>query len=263
MENFQNVGTIDYSFVNSPAKIAVYNDLRSAPKVITINPDSTLEFIENLTSKIYTESQNLGGKFAYTIIKEITENFIHANFTEVVVSILDDGNTIRFTDQGPGFSNTECAILPGFSSASEPMKQYIRGVGSGLPIVYDYTKFYDGSIKIENNLDHGSCVTVTMLKDITKSCAFSSHDISVNKDIKAKELENIKNITNTRQITILKQFLKHKVLGITELTNLTGYSQSTVYNDLMFFEENKILRVIANKKRVLTELGIEFLKLFN
>lgn len=78
------------------------------------------------------------------------------------MSILDAGSTIRFTDQGPGIKNKDKAQLPGFSSAIEPMKDYIRGVGSGLPIVRDYLEFSHGTITIEDNMGQGSVVTISL-----------------------------------------------------------------------------------------------------
>ena len=69
---------------------------------------------------------------------------IRDSFKEVVVSILDKGNTIRFADHGPGIPSKEKAQMPGFSSAVEPMKNYIRGVGSGLPIVREYLESSHG-----------------------------------------------------------------------------------------------------------------------
>lgn len=68
-----------------------------------IAPTTTAEFIENLASTIYTQAQQAGGSIPYTAIREVSENFIHAQFKEIVVSIFDKGNTIRFTDQGPAF----------------------------------------------------------------------------------------------------------------------------------------------------------------
>ena len=53
------------------------------------------------------------------------------------------------------------AQLPGFTSAIEPMKHYIRGVGSGLPIVKEYLDFSHGTISIEDNLGTGAVVTIS------------------------------------------------------------------------------------------------------
>lgn len=152
----------DFAFVPSTARIALYDDLKIAPRVTEIEPAETGAYIETLATTIYNQSKSSGGSIPYTVIREVSENFIHARFQEVVVSILDHGNTIRFADQGPGIACKDKAQLPGFSSAIEPMKSYIRGVGSGLPIVKEYLEFSHGSITIEDNLGCGSVVTISL-----------------------------------------------------------------------------------------------------
>ena len=138
----------DFTYVPTIARIVLYDDLRSAPRITEIQPATTAEYIENLASKIYEQAKLAGGTIPYTVIREVTENFIHARFAEIIVSILDQGNTIRFADQGPGINQKEKAQLPGFTSAIEPMKRYIRGVGSGLPIVREYLDYSHGTISI-------------------------------------------------------------------------------------------------------------------
>lgn len=152
----------DYKQVRAVARIALYDDLRSAPRVTEIHPAPTAEFIESLASKIYEQARAAGGTIPYTVIREVSENFIHARFAEATVSILDEGNTIRFADQGPGIPYKDQAQIPGFTSAIEPMKHYIRGVGSGLPIVKDYLDFSHGTITIEDNLGTGAVVTISL-----------------------------------------------------------------------------------------------------
>ncbi len=165
----------DYSFVNATARVALYDDLKSAPRVTKIDPAPTNEFIEKLTTTVYEQSKLAGGKIPYTLIREVSENFIHAQFREIVVSILDDGNTVRFADQGPGIQEKEKAQEPGFSSAIEPMKDYIRGVGSGFPIVKDYLDDRDGSIVIEDNLTSGAVVTVSLVRKNAKQTNVAAH----------------------------------------------------------------------------------------
>lgn len=155
-------GVYDFTFVDATARIALYDDLKSAPRITEIQPAETDAFIEKLASTVYEQAHASGGVIPYTVIREVSENFIHAQFAEMVVTILDRGNTIRFADQGPGIPNKENAQLPGFSSAREPMKKYIRGVGSGLPIVKEYLEFSHGSITIEDNLGRGSVVTLSV-----------------------------------------------------------------------------------------------------
>ena len=159
-ENNDDEG-FDFTHVNSVARIALYDNLLSTPRVTEIQPAPTGEFIESLATNVYQQSQAAGGTIPYTVIREVSENFIHARFQEATVSILDHGCTIRFADQGPGIACKDRAQLPGFTSAIEPMKSYIRGVGSGLPIVKEYLDFTHGTINIEDNLGTGSVVTIS------------------------------------------------------------------------------------------------------
>lgn len=156
------MGDFDYTHVNAIARIAMYDDLRSAPRVTEIKPAPTAEYIEHLASTVYEQARAAGGTIPYTVVREVSENFIHARFAEIIVSILDSGNTIRFADQGPGITQKEKAQLPGFTSAVEPMKHFIRGVGSGLPIVKEYLDLSHGTITIEDNLGTGAVVTISM-----------------------------------------------------------------------------------------------------
>lgn len=158
----EQAGGFDYAVVKGTARIACYDDLRSAPRITEIHPAPTADFIEKLASSTYEQAKTAGGTIPYTVVREVSENFIHARFTEIIVSILDGGNTIRFADQGPGIPQKEKAQLPGFTSAVEPMKRYIRGVGSGLPIVKEYLDLSHGTITIEDNLGTGAVVTISM-----------------------------------------------------------------------------------------------------
>lgn len=151
----------DFNQVDSTARIAVYDNLLSAPHVTEVEPAPTGEFIEKLSTSVYEQAKEAGGTIPYTVIREVAENFIHAQFKEATVSILDNGNTIRFSDQGPGIPYKDKAQLPGFTSATEAMKPYIRGVGSGLPIVKEYLDYSGGEITIEDNLGAGSVVTIS------------------------------------------------------------------------------------------------------
>ena len=144
------------------ARIAVYDDLLSAPRIVEIQPADAAHYIDSIASTTYELAAQQGGVIPYTVIREVSENFIHAKFKEITVSILDKGCTIRFADQGPGIENKERAQLPGFSSATAEMKDYIRGVGSGLPIVKEYLKFSNGRLVIEDNIRDGAVVTIAV-----------------------------------------------------------------------------------------------------
>ncbi len=242
--------TFDYAFVGAPARVALYDDMKSTPRVTKIEPAKTQDYIENLTTTVYEQSRLLGGSIPYSVIREVSENFIHAQFREIVVSILDEGNTIRFADQGPGIREKEKATQPGFSSAIEPMKDYIRGVGSGFPIVKDYLDDRKGSIVIEDNLESGAVVTISLVKKQEKSASKSESQTQPTSFTPHIPLSD-------RERTFLRLMLKEGDLGVTEFNKLTGVAPSSVHNTLRKLEEAGLVEHSLGKKRALTTLGTD------
>ena len=242
----------DYSFVDATARIALYDDLKSAPRITEISPAPTNEFVEHLTTTIYEQSKLVGGKVPYTLIREVSENFIHAQFKEIVVSILDNGNTIRFADQGPGIREKEKAQEPGFSSAIEPMKKYIRGVGSGFPIVKDYLDDREGSIVIEDNLVSGAVITISLEQKKPAEKKETPVKTAASDDI-TPPLPPIP--LTEREKLFMQTMAREGDLGVTELSQITGAVNSTTYNTLRRLEEMGLAQKTIGKKRGLTELG--------
>lgn len=147
--------------VSTPARIAVYDDAAAAPRVVMVEPKDVRSFLEEITATVNRLSHEQGGTIPFMVIREIVENFIHAYFKAPTITILDDGNTIRFSDQGPGIKQKDLALEYGTSSATEEMKHYIRGVGSGLPYAQQYMVDKGGSLDIEDNLGGGTVVTIS------------------------------------------------------------------------------------------------------
>ena len=236
----------DYSRALTSARIATYDDFRSAPRVTEIAPNTTAEFIEALASTIYTQAQQAGGSIPYTVIREVSENFIHAQFKEIIVSIYDRGNTIRFSDQGPGISQKEKAQMPGFSSATEPMKRYIRGVGSGFPLVKEYLSFSHGRITIEDNLKSGAVITISVTpEDQRKPAPFAQQRRTV----------PIPELTD-REKDVLYLFMQHQSLRVTDVTNELSLAPSSVSRTLSKLEEHGLIAK-AGKLRQLTDVGAQ------
>lgn len=232
----------DYSHVDNSARVAIYDDMKSAPRILTIDPTTTTEFIQNLAVTVYTEAKDLGGEISYTNILEVTENFIHAQFNEMVVSILDNGNTIKFADQGPGIPDKSKVQQPGFSSATEGMKRYIRGVGSGLPLVKDYIDSFGGYITIEDNVRGGSVVTISLTKP---------------QGPMAEELVDEVSSLDEREVIVINLLAENRELGVTELNKLTGFPTASVSYTLDKLERAGLIRKNSNKKRALTDKGKE------
>ncbi len=229
----------DYNYISSPARIAIYDSLKTAPRVIQVQGGPTHEYIEHIASLTYKNAKEQGGMIPYTVIREVSENFIHAEFCEVVVSIFDQGNTIRFADQGPGIKNKDLVQEPGFSSAIESMKRYIRGVGSGLPIVKDYLETSHGRIEIEDNVNQGSVVTISLVPASEKP----AHPVE----------PPVFDLTENEE-AILKELLPDKILGVSEINKLTDIAVSSVHTALSKMEELGLVQKV-NKKRSLTTQG--------
>ena len=148
--------------VTSAARIAVYDDVAAAPRVVMVAPQDIRSYLEEITATVNKLAQEQGGAIPFTVIRECVENLIHAYFQAPTISILDRGNTIRFSDQGPGIPNKRLALEYGTSSATESMKRYIRGVGSGLPYASQYMADKGGTLTIEDNISGGCIVTISL-----------------------------------------------------------------------------------------------------
>lgn len=148
--------------VRYPARIAVYDDMLSTPRIVVVEAKDIRSYLEDITNTVSKLAKEQGSGIPFMVIREIVENFIHASFIEPTVSILDGGNTIRFADQGPGIQNKALALEPGVSSADAHMKRYIRGVGSGFPTVQQYLDMAGGTLSIDDNMGTGTVVTVTL-----------------------------------------------------------------------------------------------------
>jgi hypothetical protein len=267
----------DYSLVNSTARIAVYDDLLSSPKIIDIEPSDTKTYIGNLAATIYSEAKSLGGSIPYAVILQVAQNFIHAYFCEIVVSILDKGNTIRFSDQGPGIPDKEKAKQPGYSSATSQMKKYIDGVGSGLPIVKEYLETKHGIISIEDNINRGSVITISLNSPKTEE--FNNlttptlnepliQNTPVYKEIKEPQFQQVPkemlivSSISKRGRELLTFFDRDSVWGVQDLATASNIPMSSTFNELKKLEDLGLIKFIG-KKRALTQQGCEVLKFIN
>ena len=79
-----------------------------------------------------------------------------------LVSVLDNGSTVRVCDSGPGIDRPERALQAGFSTAGPEHLSVIRGVGAGLATAQALLIAQDGSLEIADNLGSGAAVTLTV-----------------------------------------------------------------------------------------------------
>lgn len=263
-----NANSRNIDMVDTVARVAVYDSMLASPKIIDIQPNSTREYIGELASTIYSQAKAQGGSIPYSVILQVTENFIHSYFTEVVVSIMDSGDTIRFSDQGPGIIDKKKACEPGFSSATSEMKRYIHGVGSGLPIVSEYMTTMHGKIEIEDNLMSGAVITISLVKDASSDTNNQTNN-SFNNPLTSKSPSSAQNdevsirnlvysMVSERGLEILNLFKLDDVWRVTDIASELNLAPSTTYNELKKLEEADMLTKLG-KKRILTDIGRRFI----
>ena len=143
-------------------RVAVYDSFTTSPRTFDLSSSEFSTLVEQIAAQVYTHSHEKGGTIPYIVLREAIENLIHANFKNAVITVMPDGNTIKISDHGPGISDKNKVFLPGFSTADEEARKYIKGVGSGLPIVNESLKLMGGQVTIEDNLKEGSVITLSM-----------------------------------------------------------------------------------------------------
>ncbi len=240
------------------ARVAVYDALTAPPRVEDVTAGSPGDLIERLTARTYHAAREAGGSIAFMVIREIVENFVHAGFDDVVVSVLDGGATLRFADQGPGIPDKERAFLPGFTTATGSMKRYIKGVGSGLPVARECLAFSGGTVEVDDNLGQGTVVTLrsTMPGDqpsVMDQVPLLEHEPPGGAaSFEAPPL-------STRQKQVLSLLMELGSIGPTVVSRELAVGLSTAYRDLEHLEGHGLITSDDSGKRVLTDQGLRCL----
>jgi hypothetical protein len=229
----------------------VYDGLSAPPRVEEVRGDDPRALIETLSARVYNCAREAGGSLPYTVIREIVENLIHAEFYEVVVTVMDDGRVIRFSDQGPGIPDKERAFLPGFSTATTDMKTVIKGVGSGLPVARECVSFSGGTIEVDDNLGSGTVVTLRGGAPAPKE----SSPLEMPEPPPEPESPPL----SLRQKQILSLAMELGVIGPTGASRELGIGLSTAYRDLAQLESFGLIEATESGKRMLTDGGVRYL----
>lgn len=234
-----------------------------------VGPAPASDYIHALAGRVYELARQRGGPIPYTVVREVAENLVHAGFAEPVVSVLDDGHTIRFTDQGPGIPDKDRALEPGFTTATSDMKAFIRGVGSGLPIVNEFLSLSGGSLSIEDNLARGSVITLRArsprLAAVERDMPAPAGPIRQHREeirelslLDAEEPEGDGVRLTTRQKQVLALVLEEGSAGPSIVSRELGVGLSTAYRDLASLEDLGLIQADGGK-RTLTTQGLHFL----
>jgi hypothetical protein len=226
-------------------RIAVYDTLTSPPRVIAVEEKDLPALIASLAEKTYHYCREQGGQVPYTVLQELMENLLHACFLDVVVTILDNGQTIRISDHGPGVDDKDRAFQPGFTTATAQQRAIIRGVGSGLPVARESLQFLRGVLTVDDNLGGGAVFTIKMPAHAAGPAA-------------ARPIPEVK-LTN-RQTKVLVLLMELGSAGPTAIARELGISSATAFRELVVLQDMGLIHSIGDGKRALREEGLHLLE---
>ena len=254
--------------VRYAARIAVYDDKSAAPRVVLVEPKDVRSYLDEIAATVNQLAHEQGGKIPFMVMREIVENFIHAHFVAPTISIMDNGNTIRFSDQGPGIKEKNRALEFGTSSATEEMKSFIRGVGFGLPYAQQYMVEKGGSLTLEDNISGGTIVTLSTrcskdahiqtlpTQEDTEEAPVNHQKQSIPRashTVSQQPVTQLPNLVLTDRAKLVLQYLsEHEWVGATELTSAYGLSTPTWSRELKSLLNIGIIGKIGQKYKLTT-----------
>jgi hypothetical protein len=226
-------------------RIAIYDTLTSPPRVVVVEEEDVPALIASLAEKTYHYCREQGGQIPYSVLQELIENLLHACFRDVVITILDNGQTIRISDHGPGVDDKDRAFLPGFTTATAEQRLIIRGVGSGLPLARESLQFMRGILTVEDNLGGGAVFTIKM--------PIAQHPEPAVPGVPAVKLTN-------RQTKILVLLMELGQAGPTQVGKELGFAPATAFRDLAVLQDMGLIHSLDGGKRALREEGLRLLE---
>jgi len=235
-------------------RVAVYDSMLAPPQVVSLSAEDFDQLVGELASRTHNFARARGGRIPFVVIREIVENLIHAFFLDAVVSIMNDGNTIRISDQGPGIRDKDRAFEPGFTTATRELRRFIKGVGSGLPVAREQLAFLGGAISVEDNLERGTVVTLHVGPPAVGTRGESPPPVTPPDQTIAAP----RPITD-RQRKVLLLIAEFGSAGPSTIAKELGVSPSTAYRELDALEKLQLVAVRGPGKRTLTEEGIAYL----
>ena len=226
-------------------RIAIYDTLTSPPRVIAVEEKDLPALIASLAEKTYHYCREQGGQIPYTVLQELMENLLHACFRDVVITILDNGQTIRISDHGPGVDDKDRAFQPGFTTATALHRQIIRGVGSGLPVARESLQFLRGVLTVDDNLGGGAVFTIKMPAHAPEPGA-------------APHAPQVK--LTTRQTKVLVLLMELGSSGPTAIAKELDFSSATAFRELVVLQDMGLIHSLGDGKRALREEGLRLLE---
>ena len=233
-------------------RMAIYDSPLAPPQVVSLSAEDFGQLVGELAARTHNYARERGGRIPFVVIREIVENLYSRTVPER--RRFDHGRRQHDSDsdQGPGIRDKEHAFQPGFTTATREMRTIIKGVGSGLPVAREQLAFLGGAISIEDNLDHGTVVTLRVgpSRDAAPLAAAAPTPRPV-------EPPHVR--LSDRQRKVLLLIAELGSAGPSTIAKELGISQSTAFRELAALQKQQLLAQRTPGKRTLTEDGIAYL----
>ncbi|MBA2692212.1 MAG: hypothetical protein H0U65_06940 [Rubrobacter sp.] len=247
-------------------RVVVYPE-GGEPEITEVSAGSPGAATAKLTRLIDRKAAEMESGIPERAVREIIENLIHADYKGVVISILDDGKTVRVSDKGPGIASKSQAMEFGFSGANAEALSQIRGIGAGLGIARSEMVKARGRLSIEDNLGGGSVVTVSIAEesgtdDKPEPTGAPEEAREFQKPSpKRKYPDEVPRINiSERQQNVLVTVLECGEVGPSTIAGSLEISVSTAYRDLSVLEEHGLVAGDESGKRVISPLGRDYVE---
>jgi len=223
------------------------------PEITEVSAASPRSATQKFTRLASEKVKEAGGLVPEESIREVVENLIHAEYSGVVISILDGGNVVRVSDKGPGVENKGRAMEFGFSGATPEAMREIRGVGAGLGIARAAAEKAGGKVTIEDNIGGGTVVSISVVGEAPD--AWESKPAE-RRPQQRRYPDGVPRMNiSERQQKVLITVLEWGEVGPSTVADRLEISVSTAYRDLSVLEEHGLVQADESGKRLISPLG--------
>jgi hypothetical protein len=233
-------------------RIAVY-PRDGEPEVTEVAAASPGSATAKFTRFVMEKVGAVGGRVPEESVREVIENLVHAEYRGVVISILDAGNVVRVSDNGPGVQHKERAMEFGFSGATPEALREIRGVGAGLGIARAAAEKVGGTVVIEDNIGGGTVATISVPGEGSDA---KEREPAAGPPVQRRYPDGVPRMNiSERQQKVLITVLECGEVGPSTVAERLEISVSTAYRDLSVLEEHGLVVTDESGKRLISPLG--------
>lgn len=228
------------------ARVAAYGDPAEPPRLSTVAAADEAGLLEALADAVILVVAQAGGAIPLQALREVLDNLIHAGCEGAVVTVLDEGNTVRVSDRGPGVADKARAVLPGYTTAGRAERAVVRGVGAGLAVAEAALAREGGTLDIQDNLGGGTVVTLQVPPRVLRP--------SLHAEAVATEP------LTDRQLRALLLVVEHGSAGPARIARELTVATSTACRDFRVLEDRGFVVSDDRGRRSATEDGLLFLQ---